>query len=77
VSDWQRVVAYLSEHPGSSRGEMQAALGWIHVTARMSDARANGVKFDKWRDERGVYRYTVRESRPEPLMGTQVGMALL
>lgn len=70
MTDWQRVVQFLRAHPGSSRGEMQAALGWaFHVTARMSDARAHGFEIAKvWVD--GVWRYTVRE-RPAPLVGVQ------
>ena len=75
MTDWERVVAYLKEHPGSSRGEMQQALGWIHVTARMSDARRNGVQFLKWRDADGVYRFRVVE-RSAPITGTQEVMAL-
>lgn len=66
MKDWERVVAYLRDHAGASRGEMQQALGWIHVTARMSDARRNGVEFVKWRDDKGVYRFRVVE-RPVQL----------
>jgi len=47
-----------------------------NVTGRMSDARANGVKFVKWRDDKGVFRYRVVEARPPVLIGEQVGMAL-
>ena len=71
MTDWQRVVAYFRTHPGASRGEAQQALGWIHVTARMSDARARGIEFDKVRDDKGVWRYWVRGSRLAPMSGVQ------
>ena len=33
---------------------------WIsNVTGRMSDARAQGITFAKWRDDHGVYRYSI------------------
>lgn len=72
LTDWQRIVLYLEAHPGSSRGEMQAALGWaFHVTARLSDARAHGVSIHKWKDG-GVWRYRVEEPRPKPVTGEQM-----
>jgi hypothetical protein len=76
MTDWQRVVAYFQDHPGSSRGEAQQALGWIHVTARMSDARLRGVEFDKQRDDKGVWRFWVVEPRPKATTGVQEAMAL-
>jgi hypothetical protein len=73
TSDWQRVVAFLREHPGSSRGEMQEALGWaVNVTGRISDARAHGFAFVKVRVD-GVWRYSVKEARFAPVQGEQVG----
>lgn len=65
MTDTERVVAYFRTHPDSSRGEAQAALGWIHVTARMSDARKLGVEFIKYRDGK-AYRFRVVE-RPQQL----------
>ena len=76
MTDWQRTVHYLREHPGSSVMEIRLALWISNVTGRMSDARAHGIEFTKWRDERGVFRYRVAEARPAPLRGEQVGMAL-
>ena len=73
MTDWQRVVTFLQAHPGSSRGEMQEALGWaFHVTARLSDARAHGFTFVKVRVD-GVWRYWVKEARFVPVTGEQVG----
>ena len=58
MTDTQRVIEYFRTHPGATRGEAQQALGWIHVTARMSDARKNGVEFQKWRDGK-AWRFRV------------------
>ncbi len=40
---------------------------WLHITARMSDARLHGIQFDKTEmrvNGRRVVRFTVREPRP-------------
>ena len=58
--DTARVVAWLRANPGATRFEMQQALGGIHVTARMSDARAAGIEFDKVRDGK-AWRFSVVE----------------
>lgn len=70
-TDTARVVQYLREHPGSSVMEVRFDLFISNVTARMSDARAEGIKFAKWRDERGIYRYSVVE--PEPVQMALAG----
>jgi hypothetical protein len=44
--DTIRVVEWFRAHPGSTVNEARAAL-FLHVTARMSDAKAAGVVFDK------------------------------
>jgi hypothetical protein len=77
MTDWQRVVHFLQEHPHSSTQEIRWALRISNVTGRMSDARANGIEFDKRADPRNrkVWRYRVVERKPV-LRGTQVGMAL-
>jgi len=61
MTDTERVVQYLREHPGSSVMDIRFALFISNVTARMSDAREAGVEFHKWRDDKGVYRYRVVE----------------
>lgn len=72
MTDWQRVVRWFREHPGSSVQEVRFGLFISNVTGRMSDARVNGVKFDKWRDASGVFRYRVVEPRVV-LTGEQIG----
>lgn len=72
MTDWERIVAFLNDHPGSSRGELQEALGWaFNVTARISDARAHGFVISKTKVN-GVWRFRVAPARPAPLSGEQV-----
>lgn len=59
-NDTARVVAWLRQNPGATRFEMQQALGGVHVTARMSDARAAGIVFRKERDGK-AWRFSVVE----------------
>jgi hypothetical protein len=54
-----RIAHYLMEHPGSSTWEMAVDLHIANVTARMSDLRDEGFDFEKWRDDKGVYRYRI------------------
>ena len=75
MTDVERIVAYLREHPGSSVMDIRFALYISNVTARMSDARESGVEFIKWRDDHGVYRYRVVERAPVT-RGEQIGLAL-
>ena len=63
--DTRRVVDWLRANHGATRFEMQQALGGVHVTARMSDARAAGVEFEKVRDGK-AWRFSVVE-KPEQL----------
>lgn len=70
-TDTLRVVDWFLEHPGSSVMDVRFGTFISNVTARMSDARELGYEFEKWRDERGVYRYRVIV--PDPV---QVGMGL-
>lgn len=65
--DTIRVVEWFRAHPGSTVNEARAAL-WLHVTARMSDARKHGVQFSVVKsrvDGRRVERFRVME--PEPV----------
>jgi len=71
MTDADRIVRFLREHPGSSVMDIRFALFISNVTARMSDARADGVTFVKWRDDRGVYRYRVVD--PEPVQLAMAG----
>ena len=66
-TDTARVIEWFREHPGSSVQEVRFGLFISNVTGRMSDAREAGVTFEKWRDERGVYRYRLVE-KPEQLV---------
>ena len=65
-TDTDRVVQFLRDHPGSSVMDIRFALFISGVTQRMSDARAEGFEFHKWRDDRGVIRYRL----VEPFDGT-------
>ncbi len=60
-TDTQRIVRYFREHEGASVMEVRFALFVSNVTARMSDARLEGIEFVKWRDDKGVFRYRVVE----------------
>ena len=60
-TDTDRVVQFLRDHPGSSVMDIRFALFISGVTQRMSDARAEGFEFHKWRDDRGVIRYRLVE----------------
>jgi hypothetical protein len=61
MTDWERVVKWFREHPGSSVQEVRFGLFISNVTGRMSDARAHGFEFHKWRDDKGIFRYSVEE----------------
>lgn len=64
--DTIRVVEWFRQHPGSTVNEAKVAL-WLHITARMSDARKEGVVFDQVttrQNGRRVVRFTVREHQP-------------
>lgn len=69
MTDTERIVAFLRDHPGSSVMDIRFALYISNVTARMSDARDAGHEFVKWRDDRGVYRYRLVD-RPQQLAWT-------
>ena len=56
-----RVLRYFREHSGSTTLEAIQDLGIRNITARMSDLRAQGVEFAKWVDDRGHWRFRVRE----------------
>lgn len=68
-----RLLRWLRANPGSSSLEITAALLIPNVTGRVSDLRAAGYTIDCRRDPKGVDRYFVREPRPEPVTGTQLG----
>lgn len=64
--DTIRVVEWFRAHPDSTVNEAKAAL-WLHVTARMSDAKKEGVVFSKTErrvNGRRVVRHRVVETRP-------------
>lgn len=65
-ADTIRVVEWFRHHPASTVNEARAAL-WLHVTARMSDARKHGVVFDVVKTRvngRRVERFSVAEPKP-------------
>jgi len=68
-----RLLRFLRDHQGSSSLEVTAALSIVNVTGRISDLRAAGylIECRKGPDRRD--RYYVRESRPEPICGEQMG----
>ena len=69
-----RIVNFVRRHPGCTVMEVTLGLSPFvaNPRARMSDARAHGIAFDKWRDSDGVWRYRVAE-RPVPMVGEQLG----
>jgi hypothetical protein len=71
-----RLLRWLREHQGASSLEVTAALSIVNVTGRVSDLRAAGyiIECRKGHDRRD--RYFVREPRPEPIQGEQIGLAL-
>jgi hypothetical protein len=75
LTDTERVVRFFREHPGSSVQEVRFGLFISNVTGRMSDARAQGIVFEKWRDDRGTHRYRIVEPRPVT-SGEQVELGL-
>lgn len=73
--DTIRVVEWFRAHPDSTVNEAREAL-WLHVTARMSDAKKHGVRFSKTEQRingRRVVRFRVAPARPAPLSGEQIG----
>ncbi len=71
-----RLLRWLRDHPGASSLEITSNLWIVNVTGRVSDLRAAGYVIDCRKAPDGFDRYFVREARPEPLLGEQVGMAL-
>ena len=61
-----RLLRFLREHPGSSSLEITDALRLPNVTGRVSDLRAAGYTVLCIRDREGVRRYRVVE-RPAQL----------
>lgn len=53
----ERLLAYLREHPDCSSLEITRDLLIVNVTGRISDLRADGYVIDAGRDRRGVFRY--------------------
>ena len=56
----ERLLDYLSAHPGASSLEITQALWIINVTGRISDLRAEGHRIED-RREAGVHRYYLVE----------------
>lgn len=54
-----RLLRYLEEHPGASSLEITIACSIVNVTGRISDLRARGIPVEAKRDGNGVYRYRV------------------
>ena len=54
-----RLLRYLYDHPGASHMEIGGALYIANVNARISDLRAAGHAIEARRDRDGVYRYSV------------------
>lgn len=68
-----RLLRWLRDHQGASSLEITEALRLVNVTGRVSDLRAAGylIECRKGPDRRD--RYFVREPRPEPTTGVQLG----
>jgi hypothetical protein len=68
-----RLLRWLRENNGASSLEVTQALSIVNVTGRVSDLRSAGyvIECRKGPDRRD--RYFIREARPEPLTGTQLG----
>ena len=59
MTDVDRIVNYLRDHPDSTVMEIRFALYISNVTARMSDARQRGIELTKRRDSKGHFRYSL------------------
>ncbi len=74
-----RLILYLSAHPGASSLEIVRDLQIVNTTGRISDIRALpgfDVVCRKRSDGRDGYWLVVRESRPAPMTGTQTTLTL-
>ncbi len=60
-TDTQRLILWFRDHPRSSVMEARFALFISGVTQRMSDARAQGYQWHKYRDQKGIWRFSVTE----------------
>ncbi len=72
ISQTDRLIRYLRAHPGATPMQLVTDLRMPKYTSRISDARDRGVIIE-CRKVEGVSRYYVREARPEPITGIQIG----
>lgn len=68
-----RLLRWLREHQGASSLEVTAALAIVNVTGRVSDLRSAGYRIECLKGPDRRDRYYVREPRPEPVRGEQMG----
>ena len=72
MTQTDRLIAYLRSHPGASAMQLITELRMPKYTSRISDARDRGVVIECRRVD-GINRYFVKEARPEPITGEQIG----
>ena len=65
MTQTERLVEYLRHHPGASSLDIIQACQIVNTTGRISDARQAGHRIDAVRDDRGVWRFYLKE--PEPV----------
>lgn len=72
-----RLLRWLRDHPGATSLEITQALSIVNVTGRVSDLRKAGYTVDcRKAPVSRLNCYYVREPKPAPMRGEQVGMAL-
>ena len=62
MTQTDRLIRYLREHPGATSLEITMALALVNVTGRVSDARAEGHVIEV-RREGGRFRYYLVEGQ--------------
>lgn len=60
MTQTERVVRYLREHPGATSMDLMRALNCVNTTGRISDARKEGYVIDCVRED-GRFRFYLRE----------------
>ena len=60
MTQTQRLVRYLREHPGATSMDLMRALNVVNTTGRISDARKEGHVIECVRED-GRFRFYLRE----------------
>jgi hypothetical protein len=62
MTQTQRLIAFLREHPEATSLDITLAVGIVNVTGRISDARASGISIECVRRFDGRQGYVLVES---------------